>query len=94
MRLQGLMAKTKGHPLSQAYVASRQDALSPAPKALPPLPRTPYFLNPLYARFKRDALAAHCPSDKKTPASETVLIRQVESISFVLEGRADLTLPD
>ena len=59
------MAKAKGHPLSQAYVASRQDALCPALKALSPLPRTPYFLNPLYMRLKRYALAAHCPSDKK-----------------------------
>ena len=59
------MAKAKGHPLSQAYVASRQDALCPAPKALSPLPRTPYFLNTLGARLKRDALTAHCPNDKK-----------------------------
>ena len=82
------MAKAKGHPLSQAYVASRQDALCPAPKALHPLPSTPYFLNTLGARLKRDALTTHAratkrferqrqkdlsASDKKTPVSETVL---------------------
>ena len=47
-------------------------------------------------------LAGLCPSDKKTPASETVLIRQVEPDSlpqqvepscFNLEGQADLALP-
>ncbi len=59
------MAKAKGQSLSQAYVASRQDALCPAPKALSPLPRTPYFLNTLSVRLKRDALATQCPSDKK-----------------------------
>ena len=54
---------TKGH--TAAYAASWQDALCPAPKALSPLPRIPYFLNPLSVRLKRGALAAHCPSDKK-----------------------------
>ena len=59
------MVKAKGQPLSLAYVASWQDALCPALKALSPLPRTPYFLNTLSVRLKRDALAAHCPNDKK-----------------------------
>lgn len=131
VRLHGLMVQTKGQPLSQVYVASRQDALCSAQKALSPLPHTTSstrFTRAAHSLCRKprpeprsNALPAQdrqlnsvqayglakvrthgstygepkvqplgrslserqkdlIKRDKKTPASETVLIRQVELI--------------
>ena len=84
VRLHGLMVKAKGQPLSQVYVASRQDALCSAQKSLSPLPRTPYFLNTLSVRLKHDALTAQssCLRPRPEPRSNALPAqdRQLSSV--------------